>query len=160
MKAYYSIADLQALELPGLPTTRRGLEKYVLNKQFKYREVASRGKGGIRKEYELNDELNQQIVLKQMKSEILTSPNYEQKLEVVVADSSLPNANDLLNWQREVAENRLFVVRFIQGNILNGIKKKLKQSKCLSNKLPLKVCLKIFKRLFVKRMLKLEKKEQ
>ncbi|MFC3172082.1 hypothetical protein ACFOGQ_14855 [Acinetobacter vivianii] len=159
MKAYYSIADLQALELPGLPTTRRGLEKYVLNKQFKYREVASRGKGGIRKEYELNDELNQQIVLKQMKSEILTSPNYEQKLEVVVADSSLPNANDLLNWQREVAENRLFVVRFIQGNILNGIKK-TKAVEMFIEQAAAKVCLKIFKRLFVKRMLKLEKKEQ
>lgn len=122
MKAYYSIADLQALELVGLPTTRRGLEKYVLNKQFKYREVPSRGKGGLRKEYELNDELTQQVVLKQMKSELASVVNYEQPLELSVA-SNLPNANDLVEWQREVAENRLFVVRFIQNNMLSGIKK-------------------------------------
>jgi putative transposase len=122
MKAYYSIADLQALELVGLPTTRRGLEKYVLNKQFKYREVPSRGKGGLRKEYELSDELTQQVVLKQMKSELASVVNYEQPLELSVA-SNLPNANDLVEWQREVAENRLFVVRFIQNNMLSGIKK-------------------------------------
>lgn len=122
MKAYYSIADLQALELVGLPTTRRGLEKYVLNKQFKYREVPSRGKGGLRKEYELSDELTQQVVLKQMKSELASVVNYEQPLALSVA-SNLPNANDLVEWQREVAENRLFVVRFIQNNMLSGIKK-------------------------------------
>ncbi|WAU72868.1 Mu transposase C-terminal domain-containing protein [Acinetobacter sp. TR11] len=122
MKAYYSIADLQALELVGLPTTRRGLEKYVLNKQFKYREVPSRGKGGLRKEYELNDELTQLVVLKQMKSELNNMVNYEQSLEIAVAQN-LPNANDLMEWQREVAENRLFVVRYIQNSVTSGIKK-------------------------------------
>lgn len=122
MKAYYSIADLQALELVGLPTTRRGLEKYVLNKQFKYREVPSRGKGGLRKEYELNDELTQLVVLKQMKSELHNMVNYEQPLEIAVVQN-LPNANDLMEWQREVAENRLFVVRYIQNSVTSGIKK-------------------------------------
>ncbi|AZN69278.1 transposase [Acinetobacter haemolyticus] len=122
MKAYYSIADLQALELTGLPTTRRGLEKYVSNKQFKYREVPSRGKGGLRKEYELNEELTQLIVLKQMKSELSDVVNYEQPLEVSLLPN-LPNANDLVNWQREIAENRLFVVRFIQQKINAGMKK-------------------------------------
>ncbi|RSN77926.1 Mu transposase C-terminal domain-containing protein [Acinetobacter haemolyticus] len=123
MKAYYSIADLQALELTGLPTTRRGLEKYVLNKQFKYREVASRGKGGIKKEYELNEQLMQLVVLKQMKSELPSPVNYEQKLVVAEVSNNLQNANELMGWQREVAENRLFVVRYIQRNMQAGIKK-------------------------------------
>lgn len=123
MKAYYSIADLQALELTGLPTSRRGLEKYVLNKQFKYREVPSRGKGGSKKEYELNAELKELIVLRQMKSELIIQENCELIQDSGLSTGKFQNANDLMDWQREVAENRLFVVRYIQNCIRQGIKK-------------------------------------
>ena len=102
MKTHYSIADLLDLNLTGFPTTRRGWEKYAQTNDLKYREVPSRGKGGVRKEYELSNELIELIVLKNLKDEV----------SVVAKDqssfiSNVMKATDLLNWQREVAENRL-----------------------------------------------------
>ena len=70
MKTHYSIAELHELELDGLPTSRRGLEKYVLAHSLKYREVPSRGKGGTRKEYELSSELTNLISLREIKNEV------------------------------------------------------------------------------------------
>lgn len=43
--------------------------------------------------------------------------------EVVVHESTLQNANELMDWQREVSENRLFLVRYIQQKVNSGIKK-------------------------------------
>ncbi|MBK0062416.1 MULTISPECIES: Mu transposase C-terminal domain-containing protein [unclassified Acinetobacter] len=123
MKVYYSIADLQALELAGLPTTRRGLEKYVLSKQFKYREVASRGKGGVKREYELNDELKQLVVIRKVKNDAVELVNCELNTVVSAQPNHFQNPNDLMDWQREVAENRLFVVRFIDQKVKAGLKK-------------------------------------
>ena len=119
MKTHYSIADLLALNIENFPTSRRGWEKLVQSNAFKYREVPSRGKGGVRKEYELSNELMELVVLKSIKNEVdSTEENFQLSAETEVL---VPTS--LVNWQREVAENRLFVVRYIQQQMKQGTKK-------------------------------------
>jgi putative transposase len=124
MKTHYSIAELHELELDGLPTSRRGLEKYVLAHSLKYREVPSRGKGGTRKEYELSSELTNLISLREIKNEVVSQSQPTEVISVTnVANSPFCPSSELMNWQREIAENRLFVVRYIQQQIKQGTKK-------------------------------------
>lgn len=119
MKTHYSIADLLALNIENFPTSRRGWEKLVQSNAFKYREVPSRGKGGVRKEYELSSELMELVFLKSIKNEVdSTEENFQLSAETEVL---VPTS--LANWQREVAENRLFVVRYIQQQMKQGTKK-------------------------------------
>lgn len=119
MKTHYSIADLLALNLDGCPTTRRGWEYLVKANNWKYREVPSRGKGGIRKEYEISSELRTLISIGEIKNEVIVT----EKSTELSTQVELQEPTTLLNWQREVAENRLFVVRFIQQQIKQGTKK-------------------------------------
>ncbi len=119
MKTHYSIADLFALNLEGYPSTRRGWEYLVKANKWKYREVPSRGKGGIRKEYEISSELRTLISIDEIKSEVITI----EKSTELTTQVELKESNTLLNWQREIAENRLFVVRYIQQQIKQGAKK-------------------------------------
>lgn len=121
MKSHYSIADLLELNLSNFPTTRRGWEKYVQTNELKYREVPSRGKGGVRKEYELSNELKELIVLKNIKNDVSLAVQAEPS--DLVVSKQVVKTTDLLNWQREVAENRLFIVRYIQQQIKNGVLK-------------------------------------
>ncbi|OTG87671.1 transposase [Acinetobacter sp. ANC 4558] len=117
MKTHYSIADLLALNLENHPSTRRGWEYLVKANDWKYREVPSRGKGGIRKEYEISEELRNLIAIKELKSEVVTS----QSTEPYIVEQQ--KTTDLMNWQREIAENKLFVVRYIQQKVRQGMKK-------------------------------------
>ena len=117
MKTHYSIAELLALNLDGYPTTRRGWEYLVKSNNWKYREVPSRGKGGVRKEYEINNEISTLVSINEIKCEVSTIPS---ELSII---PKIQNATELMNWQREVAENRLFVVRYIQQQIKQGAKK-------------------------------------
>ena len=117
MKIHYSIADLLALNLKGFPTTRRGWEYLVNTNNWKYKEVPSRGKGGVRKEYELNDDLKQHIFAISLKSETITPNNRE------LVSAEHQQANELMSWQVETAENRLFVVRYVQQKVNAGEKK-------------------------------------
>lgn len=121
MKTHYSIADLLDLNLSGFPTTRRGWEKYVQTNNLKYREVPSRGKGGVRKEYELSNELKEQLVLKSIQENV-NEVAHSTALEVE-SNTTKVNAAELMNWQREVAENRLFIVRYIQQQMKQGVLK-------------------------------------
>lgn len=119
MKTHYSIADLFALNLEGYPSTRRGWEYLVKANKWKYREVPSRGKGGIRKEYEISSELRTLISIDEIKSEVITT----EKSTELSTQVELQDPTSLMDWQREVAENRLFVVRYIQQQIKQGAKK-------------------------------------
>lgn len=123
MKTHYGIADLLALNIENFPTSRRGLEKFVQSNAFKYREVPSRGKGGVRKEYELPKELMELIVLKSIKSNIITAPELAASTLGTVTELDTQKSTELMNWQREVAENRLFIVRYLQQKVRNGMKK-------------------------------------
>lgn len=120
MKTHYSIADLLALKLEGFPTTRRGWEYLVKTNNWKYREVPSRGKGGIRKEYEVNSEIKSFLHLNEIKSQVNSEVKVQEIPTQVICNQQ---SNELLNWQREIAESRLFVVRYIQQQIKQGIKK-------------------------------------
>lgn len=118
MKSHYSVTELLALGLDGLPKTQKGLDKFLARNNFHYREVPSRGKGGIRKEYELNKEIKELLVLKNLKTGAILELE-----EVSKNHTTLVNANQLMDWQVQIAENRLFVVRYIQQQVKAGAKK-------------------------------------
>lgn len=119
MKTHYSIAELLDLQLSDLPATRKGLDKYVSRNCWKYIEVSSRGKGGTRREYELPANFTNLIYAKALfssqKTDCLQVVENEQANEM--------HAGELMNWQREVAENRLFIVQFIAQQVATGMKK-------------------------------------
>ena len=121
MKTHYGIAELFALGLDDLPKTRRGWEYLVKANNWKYREVPSRGKGGVRKEYQPPNEILQKIyeltVVNQAKAET------EKELIQVEKPEVLAHAAEMADWQRSLAENRLFVVRYIQQQVAQGAKK-------------------------------------
>ncbi|ENX48794.1 MULTISPECIES: hypothetical protein [Acinetobacter] len=123
MKTHYSVAELLALELEGLPKTQKGLDKFLARNGFEYKEIPSRGKGGMRKEYELPNDLMTLVVLKGIKQELnVAEPTMVTKTELsTVIDTQQPT--ELMNWQREIAENRLFIVRYLQSQINAGAKK-------------------------------------
>ena len=119
MKTHYSIAELLELDLFDLPKTRKGLDKYLTRNNWQYKEVPSRGKGGTKREYFLPEEFTNKVLLKDIKSEV-TATELSTKLSTQV---ELQESNTLLNWQREIAENRLYVVRYIQQQMKQGTKK-------------------------------------
>jgi len=122
MKTHYSVAELLDLNLSGLPKTRKGLDKYLLRNNWEYKEVSSRGIGGVRKEYAppsiFMNQIHNLVLISNAKDETA------QELTVVETDAPVvQKATELSNWQREIAENRLFVVRYIQQQIKQGNKK-------------------------------------
>lgn len=122
MKTHYSVAELLELNLSGLPKTRKGLDKYLLRNSWEYKEVSSRGIGGVRKEYAPPSNFMNQI----HNLVLISKAKDESVQELAVVETTAPvtqNAVELFNWQREIAENRLFVVRYIQQQIKQGIKK-------------------------------------
>ena len=121
MKTHYSIAELLELDLPNLPRTRKGLDKYLTRNNWKYKEVPSRGKGGTKREYSLPNLFNEQILVKSIKEEVISTELSTNKNMTTVP--AVQKSTELMNWQREVAENRLFVVRYIQQQIKQGTKK-------------------------------------
>src|SRR5574343_1922441 len=123
MKTHYSVAELLALELDGLPKTQKGLDKFLARNEFQYKEIPSRGKGGIRKEYELTKELMKLVVLKNIKRELIATESTSANTTALAPIAEAQNQTELMNWQREVAENRLFIVRYLQQQINQGCKK-------------------------------------
>lgn len=123
MKTHYSVAELLALELDGLPKTQKGLDKFLARNEFQYKEIPSRGKGGIRKEYELTKELMKLVVLKNIKRELIATESTSANTTALAPIAEAQNPTELMNWQREVAENRLFIVRYLQQQINQGCKK-------------------------------------
>jgi putative transposase len=121
MKTHYSVTELLELELDGLPKSQKGLDKFLTRNNWKYKEVPSRGKGGVRREYEPNDNFKNLIISKVLKSRNLTA-TVELETGLIETNPSQPiqSANQLSNWQREIAENRLFIVRFLQQQVNHG----------------------------------------
>lgn len=115
MKAYYSVSELLNLDISELPKTRKGIDKYLLRNNWVYIEVPSRGKGGIRREYELPTQFKEILSAKVIKHEVLTSDKKE--LSVKIKNQPINNA------QREIAAHKLIVVRYLQQQIKSGVKK-------------------------------------
>lgn len=118
MKEYYSIAELLELKLDSLPGTRKGLGKYLERNDWKYIEVSSRGKGGQRKEYALPDQFKNQLLAK-----AITTTEKKENSTVSLREPNAVNAAEMADWQRSLAENRLFVVRYVQQQVAQGAKK-------------------------------------
>lgn len=122
MKTHYSVAELLALELRGLPKTQKGLDKFLARNNFKYKEFPSRGKGGFVKNTDAK-KLMDLIVLKNLKKNVSTISEPVVTNSNIVTTTDVQNPNNLMDWQRDIAENRLFVVRYIQQQIKQGAKK-------------------------------------
>src|SRR5574343_472796 len=123
MKTHYSFPELLALELDGLPKTQKGLDKFLARNEFQYKEIPSRGKGGIRKEYELTKELMKLVVLKNIKRELIATESTSANTTALAPIAEAQNPTELMHWQSQVAETRLFIVRYLQQQINQGCKK-------------------------------------
>lgn len=123
MKTHYSNTEILELGIVGLPKTRKGLNKYIARNNWKYREVPSRGKEGTKREYLLPSEFQEKVLLKDIKQDVILTTESTQLKTNMGETSCISKAAELMNWQREIAENRLFVVRYIQQQIKQGTKK-------------------------------------
>ncbi|MHA3079520.1 transposase [Acinetobacter sp. ANC 5502] len=125
MELFYSIQELVELQSniqnPQYPNNRQGFEYRAKKEKWEFIEEKSIGRNGSKKKFRIPIELALDIqnYLKPMQSTCaLTKPASKKKeLQANVEASSL------MNWQREVAENRLFIVRYLQQQIDQGSKK-------------------------------------
>lgn len=119
MKEYYSVAELLELNFGDLPKTRKGLDKYLAREDWAYREVPSRGKTGLKKEYLLPDFFRNLMVLKNTENHIIST----QKEEPFFLEKFDQKSNSLTNAQKEVAAHKLIIVRYLEQMIKKGQKK-------------------------------------
>lgn len=122
-KEWYSAAELSFLRLPIFPSTRQGIQKKFVKEERPSRAVDGKrgGKSGTTIEYLLTSNELSVIQQTQISKQVVLTSN----AEIAEIDSNLnvQKPTELMNWQREVAENRLFVVRYIQQQITQGAKK-------------------------------------
>jgi putative transposase len=128
MELFYSIQELvelqSSMQNPNYPNNRQGFEYRAKKENWDYRQEKSIGRNGFTKKFMIPVELAVSI------------QNYFKKNQIAVPTSELvtnsselntysnvQNPNELMDWQRETAENRLFVVRYIQQQIKQGTKK-------------------------------------
>jgi len=125
MELFYSIQELVELQSiiqnPNFPNNRQGFEYRAKKEKWDFKEEKSTGRNGTKRKYLVPIELALSIQnhLKIEVSQVVASNS--TKNEVVIPQSQ--DVSDLMNWQRDVAENRLFVVRYIQQQIRQGLKK-------------------------------------
>ena len=124
MELFYSIQELVELQSniqnPQYPNNRQGFEYRAKKEQWEFIEEKSIGRNGSKKKFRipLGLALDIQNYLKPIQStqqKIVSNKNEVQKTTV--------ETSSLMNWQREVAENRLFIVRYLQQQINQGCKK-------------------------------------
>lgn len=123
MELFYSIQELVELQSnmqnANYPNNRQGFEYRAKRDNWKFVEEKSIGRNGFTRKYMIPTDLaiNIQNYLK---------PNNFNKNDLI-SISALPNSiqtvNSLQHWQVEIAENRLYVVRYIQEQIRTGRKK-------------------------------------
>lgn len=122
MELFYSIQELVELQLviqnPLFPNNRQGFEYRAKKEKWDFKEEKSTGRNGTKRMYLVPVELA--ISIQNHLNPITTSPAIN-KSELLVTE--VKDATNLMNWQREIAENRLFVVRYIQQQIKQGTKK-------------------------------------
>lgn len=125
MKTHYSAPELAALKLPGLPGTERNMRSVSERENWKYREVAARGRTGKRKEFEVASlpAAARQALLQQQLIAPENSINAENTAALPVAAQPatglfLPNPNNLTDKQRSERNARngaLLAIRRLQG---------------------------------------------
>ncbi|EOR07249.1 Mu transposase C-terminal domain-containing protein [Acinetobacter tandoii] len=122
MELFYSIQELVELQLviqnPQFPNNRQGFEYRAKKEKWDFKEEKSTGRNGTKRMYLVPVELAISI---QNHLKPISTAAAINKSELLV--SEVKDATNLMNWQREIAENRLFVVRYIQQQIKQGMKK-------------------------------------
>lgn len=85
---YYSVSELTALGLPGMPRSKKGWYDWVERKKWKYREVdGGGGRSGIRREYTPPPEVMALIKARQ-RGEAAPNPGAAIKKAVAMAATS------------------------------------------------------------------------
>ncbi|WHP07010.1 MULTISPECIES: hypothetical protein [Acinetobacter] len=122
MNQFYSIQELVELQSiiqnPKYPNNRQGLEYRAKKEQWQFREEKSIGRNGTTKKYLIPFDLAVSI---QNHLNLNTNENTDVVTVKPETDVTQP-ANQLTHWQREIAENRLFIVRFLQQQVIQGVR--------------------------------------
>lgn len=113
MKNQFGVGKLFELNLDDLPKSRRGIELLVVRENWEYVEVPSRGKGGVRREYILPDDLFTKAKAKLLKkmADNVELPATIEKKEVAIVGAVNPAL--LADWQRNCGTARLAIVRHV-----------------------------------------------
>ena len=123
MELFYSIQELVELQSnmqnASYPNNRQGFEYRAKRDSWKFVEEKSIGRNGFTRKYMIPTDLAISIQ-NYLKPKDLNINNF-------VSPIALPNTmqvvNSLQNWQVQIAENRLFVVRYVQEQVRSGRKK-------------------------------------
>lgn len=124
MELFYSIqelVDLQSnIQNPQYPNNRQGFEYRAKKEKWEFIEEKSIGRNGFKKKFRIPLELALDI-----QNHLKPIQNVPNAVTISKNDVAIANAEvtSLMNWQREVAENRLFIVRYLQKQIDAGAKK-------------------------------------
>lgn len=118
MKNQFTMSEIMNFELLGLPKSRRGMDKYADKNGWQFVEVPSSGRGGVRREYILPNELFEVVKLQALQklADAAVIPDTAKSAGSEVAainNSVVANAAILADWQRECAIARLAVVRYV-----------------------------------------------
>ena len=113
MKNQFKMAEIVELNLFLLPKSRKAIEDFAKRNGWEYVEVPSRGKGGVRREYILPDDLFEQAKAKLLKNmaDSVELPATIEKKEVVTVGAVNPAL--LADWQRDCGTARLAIVRHV-----------------------------------------------
>lgn len=117
MKNQFAMTEIMNYELSGLPKSRRGMDKYADKNGWQYIEVPSTGRGGVRREYVLPDELFETVRLQALAAlaeeadirNVAKAPS----TELMTTNNAVTNAAVLADWQRNCAIARIAVVRYV-----------------------------------------------
>lgn len=113
MKNQFKMAEIVELNLSLLPKSRKAIEDFAKRNGWEYVEVPSRGKGGVRREYILPDDLFTKAKAKLLKkmADNVELPATIEKKEVVTVGAINPAL--LADWQRDCGTARLAIVRHV-----------------------------------------------
>ena len=113
MKNQFKMAEIVELNLSLLPKSRKAIEDFAKRNGWEYVEVPSRGKGGVRREYILPDDLFEQAKAKLLKNmaDSVELPATIEKKEVAIVEAVNPAL--LADWQRDCGTARLAIVRHV-----------------------------------------------
>lgn len=118
MKNQFTMSEIMNFELLGLPKSRRGMDKYADKNGWQFVEVPSTGKGGVRREYILPDELFEIVKLQALQklADAAVIPEVAKSASTEIATTNhsvVAHAAILADWQRSCAIARLTVVRYV-----------------------------------------------
>ena len=113
MKNQFKMAEIVELNLSLLPKSRKAIEDFAKRNGWEYVEVPSRGKGGVRREYILPDDLFTKAKAKLLKkmADSVELPATIEKKEVAIVEAVNPAL--LADWQRDCGTARLAIVRHV-----------------------------------------------